>query len=61
MEVLGELGGFSGTGFGDDDEDLVFFDGFEEFGAVLVNWEGFTSFVYALSCIKSRMSIRLSK
>ena len=39
----------------------MFFDGFEEFGAVLINWEGFTSFVDALSYIRSEMLARLSK
>lgn len=49
MEVLGQLGGLSGTGFGDDNEDLVFLDGFEEFSTILVNREGFTSLVNRLS------------
>jgi hypothetical protein len=40
VKVLGELGGFSGTGFADHDDDLVVVDELHEFLAVLENGQG---------------------
>ena len=40
VKVLGELGGFSGTGFADHDDNLVVVDELHEFLAVLENGQG---------------------